>query len=604
MVLQGINHRELKAQVKNLEREGYHLANFLALHTIDDFRGDRRDYVLRTMLSHQRLQQMAYLQILDKDGTPIVNLTSGDKPFTAPLDVAQKSATAMVLVQHAYVLQNGDRITEFAKPIFTNGQKTGTVRLGLFYPQKPVLTLEKISLLATICFYILSGVIIAFFSYSGVVRSLIRFKNSIVSGPKEASSSTAKLVTQADISQSLKQIQTTWSDVRKQFDRINATNQELTTRVSVLNYEHHKTEAVLDHINAGILVTDTQNTIMLINAYLLNLFCLDRKAVIDQPAERILTHPELAYFSQYVCSPDMSQPSNAVEVQFSEMAPGETFLLSNLLLGEDHHPIGKLFILRTITREKVLEQTTKDFTAHLSHELLTPLTTIHSYSEMLADNEVAGVEMRKEFINTINEETSRLARLVKDILNFSKLEAGTLTLDKGLVRSDWLFTDSLAAVEGTAQKKNISITKTLPDNFPSIIGDKEQLKGCLINILGNAVKYTDTNGTIQFELTEMEDMVVFMVKDNGCGIVEEDIPFIFNKYFRSAQSAVAEQQGTGLGLAIAAEIVSLHNGTIEVHSQPGEETVFSVKLPKEEYYLGEEDQSTSGRRRVSHPAGH
>lgn len=604
IVLQGINHREQKIEVRSLEREGYQLTNFLALHNIRDFQGDRRDHVLRTLLDHHRLGQMAYLTIVDLRGHTVVNLSSDERTPPPPENVSMAAAAAMVFNQNTYALPSGEKIIEFAKPIFSQGQKTGTVRLGLFQHPPPQLTLEKISLLATIGFYILAAAIIAYFGFSGVMRPLARLKESILPGKPAPAPGRPKLVTQDEITKSLKEIQSTWTDVQQQFDEINAANRDLTTRVSVLHYENHKTEAILDQMNIGILVTDTQNTIIQINAYLLNLFCLTREAAIDRPAAQVLVHPDTAYFLECVNRTDVTNPPEAAEIQFSEFAPGEEFLLRQALLGENHQPIGKVFTLNAITREKVLEKATKDFTAHLSHELLTPLTTIQSYSEMLADDEVSGRQMRKEFVNTINEETTRLARLIKDILNFSKIEGGTLSLEKRLVRSDWLLEDSLSAVEGTAINKNITIERILPDNFPSLIGDKEQLKGCLINILGNAVKYTGEGGTIQFEISEMDDMVVFDIKDNGCGIAEENIPLIFNKFFRSDQSAITAQQGTGLGLAIAAEIVSLHNGTIDVQSQIGVGTLFSIKIPKEEYYLEKEDQSISGRRRIAHQASH
>ena len=134
-------------------------------------------------------------------------------------------------------------------------------------------------------------------------------------------------------------------------------------------------------------------------------------------------------------------------------------------------------------------------------------------------------------------------------------------------------------------KKNITIEKILPDNAPSLIGDKEQLKGAIINILGNAVKYTPEGGTIHFELSEADDMVTFDIKDDGCGIPQDEIPHIFNKFFRSSNPAVADQPGTGLGLAIAHEIVMLHEGKLDVESRVGEGSQFTLKIPKEEYTL-------------------
>jgi signal transduction histidine kinase len=165
---------------------------------------------------------------------------------------------------------------------------------------------------------------------------------------------------------------------------------------------------------------------------------------------------------------------------------------------------------------------------------------------------------------------------------------GSLTLDKGLVKSDWLFEDCITAVQGAALRKNISIHRHVPDNFPSLIGDKDQLKGALINILGNAVKYTPENGDIHFELSEQDNRVIFDIRDTGYGMSEEDLSHIFDKFYRSQDPQIAEQQGTGLGLAITSEIISLHNGEMKVKSKIGEGTHFTVKIPKEEYYLGKQ----------------
>jgi two-component system sensor histidine kinase VicK len=237
------------------------------------------------------------------------------------------------------------------------------------------------------------------------------------------------------------------------------------------------------------------------------------------------------------------------------------------------------------SKEKAAEKATHDFTVHLSHELLTPLTTIKSYSEMLMDGEISDSETQKEFYNTINSETDRLTHLIRTLLNVSKIEMGNLTLNKGLVKSDWLFEDSVAAVEGAALKKNISIQRNLPDHFPPLVGDKDQLKASLINILGNAVKYTPENGNIQFSVREQKDNVVFDVIDTGHGISPEDLPNIFDKFYRSKNPQISEEQGTGLGLAFTSEIVRLPDGDIEVVSELGKGTRFTVKIPKEEYRL-------------------
>ena len=322
---------------------------------------------------------------------------------------------------------------------------------------------------------------------------------------------------------------------------------------------------------------------------MLNLFGKTPDDVIDRPLDEVIQYQEVISFISRQETLEQQRPNSNIDITFPELAPGETYRVSYSHLKDgDKTLIGKMIMFNNVTKEKEAGKATQEFTAHLSHELLTPLTTIKSYSEMLMDGEIEDSETQKEFYNTINIEIARLSRLIKDLLNLSKIEMGSMTLDKGLVKSDWLFEDCIAAVEGTAREKSISIHRHLPDNFPSLIGDKDQLKGAIINILGNAVKYTPEKGEIHFELSEQDNMVVFDIKDTGYGMSEEDLSRIFDKFYRSQNPQITDQQGTGLGLAITSEIVGLHEGEIKVKSELGKGTYFKVKIPKEEYYLGKQ----------------
>jgi two-component system phosphate regulon sensor histidine kinase PhoR len=311
--------------------------------------------------------------------------------------------------------------------------------------------------------------------------------------------------------------------------------------------------------------------------------------VIDSPLEEVLKHEEIVSFISRQEGFEQNRISSHLDTTFAELTPGETFrIYCSSLMDSDKELLGKIIMFNNITGEKAAENLTQEFTAHLSHELITPLTTIKSYSEMLMDGEIEDNETKKEFYNTINSETARLSRLIKDLLNLAKIELGSLTLNKGLVKSDWFFGDCIAAVEGNAQKKNVSIQKHLPDNFPSLIGDKDQLKVAVINILSNAIKYTPANGEIHFSLREENNMVIFDIKDTGYGMSEEDLSHVFDKFYRSSNPQIADQQGTGLGLAITSEIIGLHEGEVKVQSELGNGTHFTIKIPKEEYYLGKQ----------------
>jgi signal transduction histidine kinase len=226
-----------------------------------------------------------------------------------------------------------------------------------------------------------------------------------------------------------------------------------------------------------------------------------------------------------------------------------------------------------------------DFLAEASHELLTPLTSIKSYAELLSTGDCDTEEMRKELYNTINTETDRLTDLVRNLLNVSKLETGHLDMQRALVKTDWLVDQCLPAVQAAAADKDITIEKRLPDVFPTIMGDKELLKVVLVNILGNAVKYTPEGGTVRLALFQQDHDVFVEVSDTGCGIASEDLPRVFEKFYRGSGSSVRDQVGSGLGLATALQIAKLHGGTIDVQSEPGKGSCFTVKVPEEDYSL-------------------
>jgi signal transduction histidine kinase len=164
---------------------------------------------------------------------------------------------------------------------------------------------------------------------------------------------------------------------------------------------------------------------------------------------------------------------------------------------------------------------------------------------------------------------------------------GSLTINKSLVRTDWFLEGCLAAIEATAKDKHLTIEKRMPDNFPSLLADKELLQGAIINILGNALKYTPEHGKITFAISDQDEAATFEVIDTGYGIAKEDLPHVFEKFYRSGNKEITAQMGSGLGLAITAEIVRLHGGHIDMQSELGVGTHVTIRIPKEEHYLGQ-----------------
>jgi signal transduction histidine kinase len=582
--------QEEKANSRDMQGKGNQIVSLIALHSIHDFEGGKRDFFIRTLMEYTSHQGLVYCFINDLNGKPIVALTPGNLGSEIPNYIQTKSFAAMGLTHQSFTtMGSGHKIYEFTKPIFEKGEKTGTVRIGLQPPFISIISMQRVSLLAMISFFIISAVTIVYYGFLQVIKPLEQFSGNMLNtgnGSAAVLNNSAKNFRIAPIMEEFKD---SIVQFKKRLEKIETNNKELSSKIGVLRFEKNQVINILNSINFGIIITDIQNNAGHINNYMLNLLDKTRPDVMDRPLEEIVQHPEIISFISWQERLDQPRAAPPIDAEFPKRAPGKTFRIScSPLMDGEKEVIGKIIMFNDITREKAAEKATLEFGAHLSHELITPLTTIKSYSEMLMDGEIEDSETQKEFYNTINSETARLSRLIKDLLNLSKIQMGSLTLNKGLVKSDWFFGDCIAAVEGAAQQKNISIQKHLPDNFPSLVGDKDQLKGAVINILSNAVKYTPENGEIHFGLREENNRVIFDIKDTGYGMSEEDLSHIFDKFYRSSSPQIAEQQGTGLGLAITSEIIALHEGEIKVQSELGNGTRFTIKIPKEEYYLGKQ----------------
>ena len=584
-----IQHEE-KKRARDLRHKGNYLVSLIALHPMEDFYTGKRDFIVKTLAEYVTSEGLVYCIVHDQTGTPLLSLAHREVVDNIPADVKQRSLYVNGLVHQTFKINGTDNlINEFAKPIYQNGEKSGTVRMGFDLPPVTIFSPARVKLMAMMAFFTFAMGVLVYYGVTLALRPLQEVNQNFRSIYLDSTPPSSLEVKNGGVGEIIRDLEQSVVKLRDKYQKIQTENMDLTTKCGIISFEKNNVFSILDSINYGIIVTDIQDNITHINSYMLNLLDKSRSDVVDHPLVDILGHDQITAFILQQEELKHSKNSSYIEAIFPELASGEFFQVSlGYLTGKEEGVIGKVISFKNITSEKTSEKAKHEFITHITHELLTPLTTINSYNEMLMDDEIDNIEMQKEFYNTISDETRRLTRLVKNLLNISKIEMGSLTLKKGLVKSDWLFDDCITAVEGAAQKKNITIERNLPDHFPSIFGDKELLKVGIINILGNAVKYTPEKGQIKFTLTEQDDVVVFEVIDNGYGISKEDLAHIFDKFYRSTDPRVNEQTGSGLGLALTSEIIRLHGGEVQVSSKVDEGSHFVIRLPKEEYYLGKQ----------------
>jgi signal transduction histidine kinase len=233
----------------------------------------------------------------------------------------------------------------------------------------------------------------------------------------------------------------------------------------------------------------------------------------------------------------------------------------------------------TLDELKNAEQLRRDFVANVSHELRTPLTSIRTYAETLSDSPELPEDTREEFLRVILNESDRMTKIVSDLLDLSRLDSGSgLKIEKFSLEKS--LRDVYAAIALSAERRGLRMTLGL-DTLPQISGDRARLEQVLMNIMTNALKYTPEGGEINITCGVDRSRVWVKISDTGVGIPEDDLPHIFDRFYRVDKARSRESGGTGLGLSIAGEIVARHGGEIKLESVYGSGSVFTVILPIE-----------------------
>ena len=250
---------------------------------------------------------------------------------------------------------------------------------------------------------------------------------------------------------------------------------------------------------------------------------------------------------------------------------------------EDHkHEVaGVVTILHDLTREREISQNKSDFVSKASHELRTPLSSISAYIEMLVDGEATDEASRQEFYKIIHNEAQRLGRLIDNMLNISRIEAGIIQIERKDVDIKQLIDRAVDTLGPQAREKKISLLKRVADVDLSVEGDLDMLYQVVLNLVSNAVKYTPDGGrvTVNADSDNLTRSVLITVSDTGLGIPPDAIPKLFDKFYR-VENYKRIATGTGLGLSLCKHIVeTLHDGQIGIESKLGMGSKFWVSIP-------------------------
>ncbi len=219
-----------------------------------------------------------------------------------------------------------------------------------------------------------------------------------------------------------------------------------------------------------------------------------------------------------------------------------------------------------------------EFISHLYHELLSPLGSIKGFaSTMLADKEM-DEQTRTEFLNIINDESERLALLIENLLDLSKIEYGQIKMDKKKVQILEIIQDAVSNLKPEYEKKKIELKTNIPQDILFICCDRDMILKVMVNLLLNALKFTPEGGRVTISVEKERGEIKVMVSDTGIGIQAKNLAFVFDKFYR-AEGPADKKRGTGLGLSIAKEIIKSHGGDIWAESRRGKGSTFYFRLP-------------------------
>jgi len=241
---------------------------------------------------------------------------------------------------------------------------------------------------------------------------------------------------------------------------------------------------------------------------------------------------------------------------------------------------GVVAMLRDIGDQKALQKRNAEFVSSVSHEMKTPLAGIKAYVELLADGDAEDEQTREEFLGVINSQTDRLQRLVDNLLNIARIEAGVVHVSKQPRSLNELLEESLRVIQPSAEAKHIQLISELSPLYLGVPADRDMLLQAAINLLSNAVKYTPAGGKVTLRSRLDDDQVRFEVQDTGVGLSEDDRDRVFEKFYRVKKNQEMAA-GTGLGLALAKHIIEdVHRGRLTVESALGRGSTFLVTLPR------------------------
>jgi two-component system phosphate regulon sensor histidine kinase PhoR len=355
--------------------------------------------------------------------------------------------------------------------------------------------------------------------------------------------------------------------------------ESLSGLVEQTNKDKAELLTILSSMSEGVIATDTRQRILIVNDAAGRLLGFDTHAAAGKALWEVVRNDQVIKAAGEVLE---GAQRKLISVGPLSMRHLDVTLCTFPPPSDapDARPAqGLVIVAHDITQSFQYQELRKEFVANVSHELRTPLSVIKGFVETLQDGAWQDQRKAPEYLATIHRHTDQLTNLVSDLLELSKLEGTTLTPRSAPAELNLIVRKTAELLAPAVQKKQQTLALHLDASLPTLKGNPDYIERAVANLIDNASKYTPEGGKIDVTTRPCGQYAVIEVSDNGIGIPAEDIPRIFERFYRVDRSRSREMGGTGLGLSIVKHVAQVHGGQIEVESTPGGGSTFRLKLP-------------------------
>lgn len=353
----------------------------------------------------------------------------------------------------------------------------------------------------------------------------------------------------------------------------NRMGRQLEFHIEALNQEKEQLRSIISSMADGVITLNRNGDILISNP----------------PAKRVLQ----AFYYEYEVSDKTEQPlpNEMKEIlekviltekeQLVEISiQGRSWVILMTPLYNQEAVRGAVAVLRDMTEERRLDKLRKDFIANVSHELRTPISMLQGYSEAIIDDIASTEDEKKEIAQIIYDESLRMGRLVNELLDLARMESGHIELHLEHVPIAQYAERIIRKFHGVMKEHGVSLNAKVTNRNDTLAIDVDRIEQVLTNLIDNAIRHTSKGGSVLLNIESFDSGVKISVQDSGSGIPDEELPFVFDRFYKGDKARTRGRSGTGLGLAIAKNIVEAHHGDISVHSKIGEGTTFTFFIPR------------------------